>query len=399
MAAFPDREAAMYEGKILFAQIIEHLPRKALNNAIARHNGDYKVKDFTCRDQLLAMLFAQLTLRDGLRGIEATLRVNGSLLYHMGFRCQTISRNTLANANEGRPWQIWAELAMVLMKKARALYANQPLAIDLDAKVFALDSTTIDLCLSRFPWTPSMQSKAGVKMHVLLDLHGDIPDFVVISHGKMHDVNFLDTLTYVPGAYYVMDRGYMDFNRLYRLHQRQAFYVTRARKNLQFAVAASDSSDRAAGVICDQTIRLIGRRTQPAYPEPLRRIKYRDPQGKTLVFLTNNFALPALMIAALYKQRWQIELFFKWIKQHLKIKKFYGYSENAVRTQLWIAVAAYCLLAIIKKQLGGDRDLHEIQEILSASIFRKIPLVQAFSNIPVKTDSPYLPNQPSLFEL
>ena len=390
----------MYEGKILFAQIIEHLPRKPLNNAIARHNGDYKIKDFTCRDQLLAMLFAQLTLRDGLRGIEATLRVNGSLLYHMGFRCQTISRNTLANANEVRPWQIWAELAMVLMKRARALYADEPLAIDLDANVFALDSTTIDLCLSRFPWTPSLRSKAAVKMHVLLDLHGDIPDFVVISHGKMHDIHLLDTLVYVPGAYYVMDRGYGDFERLYRLHQSQAFYVTRAKKNLRFLAAVSGPSDRTAGLICDQTIRLADPTTRLTYPESLRRIKYRDPQtGKLLVFLTNNFVLPALMIAALYKQRWQIELFFKWIKQHLKIKKFYGYSENAVRTQLWIAVAAYCLLAIIKKDLGGDRDLHEIQEILSASIFRKIPLLQAFSNIPVKTDYPYPPNQPSLFKL
>jgi len=388
------------EGKTLFAQIVDYVSRKALARAIARYDGDYKVIDFTCRDQFLTMLFAQLTLRSGLRGIEATLRANESLLYHMGFRCETISRNTLSNANEVRDWRIWAEVAMVLMKKTRKLYANEPLAMDLDATVFALDSTTIDLCLSQFFWTPSQQSKAAVKMHVLLDLHGDIPDFIVISHGKTHDVKILDQLVYIPGAYYIMDRGYVDFARLYRLHQSLSFFVTRAKKNMKFEAVISHETDKSTGLICDQTIRLTSRNGRKNYPQTLRRVKYRDPEtGKVLVFLTNNFALPALTIAALYKQRWQVELFFKWIKQHLQIKKFYGYSENAVRTQLWIAVATYCLLAIIKKDLKADRDLHEIQEILTASIFQKMPLLQAFSKDPPKSTEDGNSNQLSLFEL
>jgi len=390
----------MHEGKILFAQIMERLPRKAFDNAIARHQGDYKVQDFSCRDQFLAMAFAQLTLRTGLRGIENTLRANGSLLYHMGFRCETISRTTLSKANENRSWRIYAELAMTLMKRARTLYAKEPLAVDLDARIFALDSTTIDLCLARFPWTPSQQEKAAVKMHVLLDLRGSIPDFIVISGGKTHDVNILDQLCCIPGAYYIMDRGYVDFTRLYRLHQSKAFFVTRAKRHMRFTVAESHPVDKSAGLVCDQTIRLTGAKTRKGYPEPLRRIKYRDPEtDRLLVFLTNDFNLPALMIAQLYKQRWQVELFFKWIKQHLRIKAFYGYSENAVRTQLWIAVAVYCLLAIIKKELKADRELHEIQEILSASVFQKMPILQAFSNVKVKTEQPTTCNYPSLFNL
>jgi len=390
----------MYGGKVLFAQIMEYLPRKIFDRAIARYQGDYKVQDFSCRDQFLAMAFAQLTLRSSLRGIESTLRANGSLLYHMGFRCETISRNTLANANENRAWQIYAELAMALMEMARTLYAKEALAVDLDARIFALDSTTIDLCLARFPWTPSQQSKAAVKMHVLLDLRGNIPDFIVISDGKTHDVNILDQLCYILGAYYIMDRGYVDFTRLYRLHQSKAFFVTRAKRRMQFDVVESRPVDKSTGLICDQTIRLTGAKTRKGYPENLRRIKYRDPEtGRTLVFLTNDFDLPALTIALLYKQRWQVELFFKWIKQHLRIKAFYGYSENAVRIQLWIAVAVYCLLAIIKKDLKADRELHEIQEILSASIFQKMPLLQAFSNTKVKTEQPTHCNYPSLFNL
>ena len=388
----------MHEGKILFAQIVEFLPRRSLSTCIEKYRGNYKVKDFSCYDQLLAMIFAQLTLRDGLRGIENTLRANYRSLYHMGFRCATISRNTLANANEVRPWRMWAEFAQALMKKAQALYAGEPLAVDLDARLFALDSTTIDLCLARFPWTPSQQSKAAVKMHVLLDLRGNIPDFIVVSEGKTHDVNILDQLSYVPGAYYVMDRGYVDFTRLHRLHQSKAFFVTRAKRHMRFSVVESRPADKGAGLRCDQIIRLTGTNTRTGYPEYLRRIKFRDPDtSRTLVFLTNDFDLPALMIAELYRQRWQVELFFKWIKQHLRIKAFYGYTENAVRTQLWIAVSVYCLLAIIKKELKADRELHEIQEILSVSIFSKMPILQAFSKENTKPENKESCKQLSLF--
>jgi len=390
----------MHEGRLIFAQIVDYLPRYVFDLCVTKYNGNRKVKDFNCRDQFLAMLFAQLTSREGLRGIELTLRANQHSLYHMGFRCETVSRNTLANANEVRPWKIWAELAQELMKRAQALYAGEPLAVNLDAKVFALDSTTIDLCLARFPWTPSQQSKAAVKMHVLLDLRGNIPDFIVVSSGKTHDVNILDQLDYTPGAYYIMDRAYVDFTRLYRLHQGKAFFVTRAKRHLQFTVAKSRPTDRTTGVICDQTIRLTGTNTRKGYPEYLRRIKYRDPEtGRTLVFLANAFDLPALVIAELYRQRWQVELFFKWIKQHLRIKRFYGYSENAVKTQLWIAVATYCLLAIIREELGADLEMHEIQEILSASIFVKMPILSAFSRVHLKTDPPKSYNYPSLFDL
>ena len=388
----------MHEGRFLFAQLLDFIPRYVLDRCVQKFNGDYKIQDFFCRDQFLAMFFAQLTSREGLRGIELTLRANWRSLYHMGFRCETISRNTLANANEVRPWQIWAEFAKELMKRAQALYVGEPLAVDLDAMVFALDSTTIDLCLERFPWTPSQQSKAAVKMHVLLNLRGNIPDFIVVSRGKTHDVNILDLLDYVIGAYYIMDRAYVDFARLYRLHQAKAFFVTRAKRGFKFAVVKSRSVEGAAGVICDQTIRLTGAKTRKAYPEYLRRIKYRDPEtGRTLIFLTNDFDLPALMIAELYRQRWQVELFFKWIKQHLRIKRFYGYSENAVKTQLWIAVATYCLLAIIRKELGSDLEMHEIQEILSASIFQKMPILSAFSRLPMKSDQPVPYKHPSLF--
>jgi hypothetical protein len=371
----------MYEGRLIFAQLMDYLPREVFDDCVKQYGGNYNNKGFTCRDQFLAMAFAQLTLRDGLRGIQDTLDANRHCLYHMGFRCGSILRSTLAHANKHRPWQIYARFAMALMERARKLYVNEPLAIELDAKVFALDSTTIDLCLTRFPWTPSQQSKAAVKVHVLLNLRGSIPEFIVITGGKTHDVNILDHLRYVPGAYYVVDRGYVDFKRLYQLHQNKAFFVTRAKRHMRFAVVESRPVDKETGLRCDQTIRLTGVTTKKEYPEYLRRIKYRDPKtGKTLTFLTNDFELPALLIAALYKQRWQVELFFKWVKQHLKIKVFYGYSENTVRTQLWIAVAVYCLLAIIKKELKADRELHEIQEILSASVFQKMPIYRHFRN-------------------
>ena len=390
----------MYEGRLIFTQIMDHLPREIFDDCVKRHAGHHQVKDFSCRDQFYAMAFAQITDREGLRGIQESLRANEHCLYHMGFRCQSISRTTLARANEQRSWKIYADLAMALMARARKLYEKELFALDLEAQVFALDSTTIDLCLARFPWTPSQQSKAAVKAHVLLNLRGNIPEFIVISGGKTHDVNILDQLDYIPGAYYIMDRAYVDFTRLHRLHQGKAFFATRAKRHLQFAVAKSRLADRATGVICDQTIRLTGVGTRTGYPEYLRRIKYRDSEtGRTLVFLTNDFDLPALMIAELYRQRWQVELFFKWIKQHLRIKRFYGYSENAVRTQIWIAVSVYCLLAIIKKEVGGNRDLHEIQEILSVSVFQKMPILQAFSRPPMKTPPNDSCNQLSLFDL
>jgi IS4 transposase len=390
----------MYEGQYLFTQVMDFLPREVFDDCVKQHRGDYNSKELSCRDQFLAMAYAQLTRLDGLRGIQETLNLNRRRLYHMGFRCGAISRSTLAHANKTRPWRLYAQFATALMERARKLYAREPLAVDLDAQVFALDSTTIDLCLARFPWTPSQQEKAAVKMHVLLDLHGSIPDFIVVSGGKTHDVNILDQLRYAPGAYYVMDRGYVDFERLHRLHQGRAFFVTRAKRRMRFSVVLSRPVDKAAGLRCDQTIRLTGQDTKKGYPEPLRRVKYRDPEtGRTLGFLTNNFALPALMIAALYKQRWQVELFFKWIKRHLRIKAFYGHSENAVRTQLWIAVAVYCLLAIIKKSLGADRDLHEIQEILKVSIFLKMPINQAFSRESRNPEHEDSPKPPSLFDL
>jgi hypothetical protein len=372
----------MREGRLIFAQIMDFLPREVFDECVQQHQGNYNSKGFTCRDQFLAMAYAQLTRLDGLRSIEDTLDVHSHCLYRMGFRCGVPAKSTLAHANKNRSWRIYAKLAMALMERARKLYAKEPLAVDLDARVFALDSTTIDLCLARFPWTPSQQSKAAVKMHVLLDLRGNIPDIIVVSDGKTHDVNILDQLSYIPGAYYIMDRGYVDFTRLYRLHQDQAFFVTRAKRRMRFSVIESRPVDKTAGLRCDQTIRLTGTDTRMGYPEYLRRIKYRDPDtGRTLVFLTNNFVLAALLIAALYKQRWQVELFFKWIKQHLRIKTFYGYTENAVRTQLWIAVSVYCLLAIIKKELKAERELHEIQEILKVSLFDKMPILQAFSKI------------------
>ena len=390
----------MHKGRIIFAQIMDYLPRDVFDACVNRYRGNLQVKDFSCRDQFCAMAFAQITLRDGLRGIQESLRANAHCLYRMGFRCKTISRNTLAVANENRPWQIYADLALVLMGRARKLYEKEPFAIELDAKVFALDSTTIELCLVRFPWTPSQQSKAAVKAHVLLNLRGNIPEFIVISGGKMHDVRILDQMEYQIGAYYIMDRGYVDFARLYHLHQKRAFFVTRAKKHMKFLAAKSRPVDKMSGLRCDQSIRLTGQTTAKKYPELLRRVKYRDPEtDRSLVFLTNDFELPAFIIAALYKQRWQVELFFKWIKQHLKIKTFYGYSENAVRTQIWIAVSVYCLLAIIKKELGGNRDLHEIQEILSVSVFQKMPIKQAFSRIKPKNERDTSCNQLSLFDL
>jgi len=387
----------MHKGRIIFAQIMDHLPRRPLERCVEKYGGDHRIRRLSCRDQFLAMSYAQLTRLDGLRGIQETLDANRHCLYHMGFRCASVPRSTLADANEQRPWRIWAEFALVLMAKAQELYAGENLAVDLGADLFALDSTTIDLCLARFPWARFQQSKGAVKAHTLLNLRGQIPSFIVISNGRLHDVHILDLIEWIAGAYYVMDRGYLDFGRLYRIHRSLAFFVTRAKSNFLWRVTASHPVDKATGLRCDQTV-LLGRGpSRAAYPEPMRRVKFYDREAdKGLVFLTNDFSLPALMVPQIYKQRWQVELFFKWIKQNLRIKEFYGYSENAVRTQIWISVATYCLLAVIRKELGGTRELGDIQEILSVSLFQRMPIKRVFSRMPGETLPPEGPKHPIL---
>ena len=376
----------MFEGKLVFAQLIDHLPMHTFRRSVARFEGDRWVRSFSCQDQYRAMAFAQLTYRESLRDIEICLSAQASKLYHMGFR-QPVRRSTLADANEVRPWHIYADFAQRLIAQARKLYADEALGLDLKNSVYALDSTTIDLCLSVFPWAHFRTTKSAVKMHTLLDLRGNIPSFIHISDGKLHDVNALDLLTPEPGAIYVMDRGYVDFARLHVLHQAGAFFVTRAKSNMDAKRLTSAPSDRANGIICDQTITLSGVQTSQHYPEQLRRIRFKDPEtGKTLVFITNQRTLPAATICALYKSRWQVELFFKWIKQHLRIKTFFGTSENAVKTQIWIAVSVYVLVAIVKKRLRLDASLHTLLQILSLTLFEKMPILQAFSQVPAAFD-------------
>lgn len=388
----------MYEGKLIFTQVMDFIPRKLFRQCVLKYNGDAYCKTFSCRDQFLAMAFAQLTLREGLRGIQETFNANSHCLFHMGFRCKTIARNTLAHANEVRAWEIYADLALKLMKKARKLYQYDPLAVDLDADVFAVDSTAIELCLQRFPWAYSQHLQAAVKMHVSLALRGNIPDFIVISDAHVIEHSIFDALVLAAGAYYVVDRGYFSFKLFNYINEQKAFYVVRPFRHVKFMVIKSMPVDKTLGLRCDQLVKMIGRKGREKYFAPIRRIKYHDVEtSKTLVFFTNDFLSPALTIAALYKQRWQVELFFKWIKQHLKIKCFYGYSQNAVRTQLWIGIAVYCLLAIIKKELGADRELHEIQEILSASLFQKMPILRAFSKSRPKVITPPHSNQLVLF--
>ena len=364
-------------GKTLFAQIMEFIPWTSFARIVERYGGDFRVRSLSCPEQFRAMAFAQLTYRESLRDIETCLLANQAKLYGMGFR-SPIRRSTLADANEGRDWHIWADLAALLIRRARKLYCNDSFGIDLDNTVYALDSTTIDLCLSLFPWAPFRSAKAAVKLHTLLDLRGNIPAFIHISDGKTHEVNVLDMLTFEAGAFYVMDRGYLDFGRLFALHQAGAFFVTRAKRGMDARRVYSMPSDRSTGIICDQRIALNGFYVSQDYPEHLRRIRFKDPEsGKTLVFLTNNTALPALTIAALYKSRWQVELFFKWIKQHLRIKRFIGNSENAVKTQIWCAVATYVLIAIVKKELQLDASLYTLLQILSVSVFEKTQLSEA----------------------
>ncbi|MDP2323476.1 MAG: IS4 family transposase [Gammaproteobacteria bacterium] len=364
----------MYVGKTLFAQVMEFVPWTSFTRIVDRHRGNSGVRTLTCAEQFRAMAFAQLTWRESLRDIEVSLGANASKLYAMGFRAP-VKRSTLADANESRDWRIWFDLATLLIRRARKLYASESLGVELDNTVYALDSSTIDLCLSLFDWAPFRSTKAAIKLHTLLDLRGAIPAFIHISDGKLHDVNVLDMLTFEPGAFYVMDRGYVDFARLYALHQAGAFFVTRAKSPMDARRVYSAATDRATGVICDQLVMLNGHYSAKKYPEHLRRIRFKDPEsGKTLIFLTNNTALPALTICALYKSRWQVELFFKWIKQHLRIKKFLGTSENAVKTQVWCAVATYVLIAIVKKELQLDASLYTCLQILSVSVFEKTQL-------------------------
>ncbi len=368
----------MNTGKTLFAQLMDFLPWTTFTRIVERHGGDRYVKSLTCADQFRVMAFAQLTYRESLRDIEVCLSAQSAKLYHMGFRHE-IRRSTLADANETRDWRIHAEFAQRLIEQARKLYAGDSFGIELENTAYALDSTTIDLCLSLFPWALFRTTKSAVKMHTLLDLRGNIPSFIYISDGKLGDVNVLDVLDIEPGAIYVMDRGYLDFARLYLMHQTHAFFVTRTKSNTKFRRVYSAAVDRSTGIICDQTIMLTGVISRKDYPEHLRRIRFKDPDtGKTLVFLTNNFAFPAATICALYKRRWQVELFFKWIKQHLRIKKFYGNSENAVKSQIWIAISVYVLVAIIKKRLNLDASLYTLLQILSVTLFEKMPLQQAF---------------------
>jgi Transposase DDE domain/Domain of unknown function (DUF4372) len=388
----------MHAGKLVFSQLMELLPWRRFDTCVRRYDGDRKIKAFSCADHLRVMAFAQLTHRESLRDIETCLRAVQSKWYHLGIR-GGVSRNNLSNANRERDWRIYADFAQVLIGEARALYAQEDLGIDLDATVYALDATTIDLCLSLFPWARFRRAKGAVKMHTLLNLQGNIPEFILISDGKLHDVNVLDYLVPAPGAYYVMDRGYLDFARLYQLQQAKAYFVTRAKSNFTFQRRYSHEVDKTTGVLCDQTIVLETYYSLQGYPEPLRRIRFHDPSlDKRLVFLTNDFGLSATTIAALYKSRWQIELFFKWIKQHLRIKSFYGTNQNAVKAQIWIAVSVYLLVAIAKKRLGVESSLYTILQFLSVSIFEKTPLLELFSPVNYKNLQPSCPNQLQLFE-
>jgi Domain of unknown function (DUF4372)/Transposase DDE domain len=384
-------------GKTLFAQLMDFLPWSTFTRIVARYRGDQRVRTLSCAEHYRAMAFAQLTYRESLRDIETCLSVQTSKLYSMGFR-DPVRRSTLADANEARDWRIYAELAQRLIGQARRLYVNEDLGFDLASTVYALDSTTIDLCLAVFPWAHFRTTKAAVKMHTLLDLRGNIPSFIHVSDGKLHDVHALDLLLPEAGAIYVMDRGYVDFARLHVLHLAGAFFVTRAKSNMDAHRVYSAPTDRTAGIVCDQTIALDGHYTSQHYPEHLRRIRLRDTETRrTLVFLTNQFGLPAATICALYKSRWQVELFFKWIKQHLRIKRFFGTSENAVKTQIWIAVSVYVLVAIVKKRLTLDASLYTLLQILSVTLFEKIPIDQALAGDDPKDDTSQITNQLNLF--
>lgn len=369
----------MNGGKSIFSQLTDYLSWPQFQECVQRYRGGYKLKSFSCWDQFLCMAFAQLTYRESLRDIEACLRANQTKLYHMGIRGR-VSRNTLAHANSVRDWRIYADFAHLLIQQARALYRDEEFGLALQQTVYALDATTIDLCLSLFPWAYFRKRKGAVKLHTLLDLRGNIPTVIIITHGLIHEVNILDQLTFEPGAFYLMDRAYLDFPRLHRLHLASAFFVTRARKRFDCQRLYSAPVDRTTGIICDQIVTLTNPVPRAGYPDKLRRIRYFDPeQQRRLIFLTNNFTLSPLTVAQLYRSRWQVELFFKWIKQHLRIKKFYGTSENALKTQIWIAISVYVLVAIVKKQLKLEGSLYRILQILSVTLFEKTSILEALS--------------------
>lgn len=389
----------MYSGQLVFSQLMEFLPRHEFNTCVRRYGGHRRSRGFSCRDQFLCLAFAQLTYRESLRDIETCLRALKPKLYHAGFRGK-VSRSTLADANRAHDWRIWSDFAQVLIARARQLYANDSLGIELEQTVYALDSTTIDLCLSLFPWARFRRKKGAVKLHTLLDVRGSIPTFIHISDGKMHDVGVLDLLLIESGAFYVMDRGYVDFARLRRFTDNAAFFVTRAKRNLDYTRRTRRPVDKSTGLRCDQTIRLAGPKSSQLYPATLRRIAFYDADtDRRFVFLTNNFTLPALSIAGLYRRRWQVELFFKWIKQHLRIKSFYGTSDNAVKTQVWIAISVYVLVAIVKRELKIERSLYEILQILSLTLFEKTPVSQALTTEKRHDSPPPCPNQLQLFDL
>jgi hypothetical protein len=389
----------MNAGRTLFAQVMDFAPWYHFDQCVARYDGDQGVRRFSCRDQFLCMAFAQLTERESLRDIEACLRAREEKLYHMGFR-GGVSRSTLADANEKRDWRIYADFAQALIDQARYLYCDEPLGIELRNTIYALDSTTIDLCLSLFPWARFRRTKGAIKLHTLLDLRGSIPSFIEITHGKVHDVNILDQLVPEPGSVYVMDRGYVDFGRLYMFTQCLSIFVIRAKKNLQFERLYSSPVDRKTGLFCDQTIRLTGTNAVDDYPDHMRRIRYRDAETETaLTLLTNDFTLPALTVTDIYRLRWKVELFFKWIKQHLRIKSFYGTSSNAVKTQVWIAISVYVMVAILRKQLSLDRDLYTILQILSVTMFEKVPIAEALTASSYTSTIALSPNQLQLFDL
>ncbi len=386
-------------GRTVFAQLMDELPSYEFRKCVARYGGDHKLRGFSCWDQFLCLSFAQLTYRESLRDIQACLRSVQPKLYHMGFRGK-VSRSTLADANESHDWRIYADFAQILIRIARPLYARDPIGVDLDQSLYALDSTTIDLCLSLFPWAKFRRHKAAVKMHTLLDLHGNIPTFIRITDGKTHDVNILDEIAPEPGAFYVMDRAYVDFERLFAFTLCSSFFVVRTKKNILLQRRYSHRVDKSTSVRSDQTVILTASASAKAYPDALRRVSYVDAEtNKRLKFLTNNFALPAVTIAQIYKSRWQVELFFKWIKQHLRIKKFYGTSENAVKTQIWIAVSVYVLVAIVRKRLGLEASLYQILQILSVTLFEKTPILQAFGDPESQKKSDPIYNQLNLWDL
>ncbi len=388
----------MHTGKLVFAQLMDHLPLHTFRRCVAKYAGAYPTLTFSHLDQFLCMAFAQFTYRESLRDIETCLRAHSSKLYHLGIR-GGIARSTLADANETRDWRIYQDFAHALIRLARQLYSEDGFAVELKQTAYALDSTTIDLCLALFPWARFRKKKAAVKLHTLLDLRGNIPTFIHISDGKLHDVNVLDQMIFEAGSFYVMDRGYVDFDRLYTLHQALAFFVIRAKSNLQYRRVYSRPVDKSTGLRCDQTILLTGLNTSRDYPIQLRRVKFYDIEhDRLLVFLTNNFDLPALAIAQLYRCRWQVELFFKWIKQHLRIKAFFGTSENAVKTQVWIAISAYVLVAIVKKRLKSEASLYTILQILSLTLFEKMPLIQLLTEIPLASEQLDASKQLNLFE-